>query len=86
MIATNNYIIVRNELNAEKTTSSGLVEERAETTVQNNGIIESIGNGVKNSEIKEGDVVWFNKIESTIGSEKKLLAIKEDAIFAIGTL
>lgn len=85
MKATNNFLIVKNSMNEEKKTASGLVIQQANTTAENNGVIVSIGPDVQDKSLKEGDVVWFSTVECQIGDKSKhLIAIKDINIIAIG--
>jgi co-chaperonin GroES (HSP10) len=84
MKALNDYIIVKNHMTEEKTTASSLIVERAEKNAENNGIVMSIGELVK-TDIKVGDLVWFSSVAIQIGdSDRKLVAIKENSIVAVG--
>lgn len=85
MKAANDFIIVKNEMSEEKTTNLGVIITRANKVAENNGYVVSIGDGVKNEDLKEGDLVWFSSVECRVGEEeRKLVAIRENSIIAIG--
>lgn len=85
MKAANGFLIVKNSMVEEQKTESGLVIKRANKEAENNGVVISIGDGVQNTNIKEGDLVWFSSVECRIGAEeRKLVAIHEKSIIAIG--
>lgn len=85
MQATNDFIIVKNSMQEEQKTASGLVLKRADTDAENNGVIVSIGESVQSTTYKIGDTIWFSSVECRIGDEdRKLVAIKEKNIIAVG--
>ena len=49
MQATNDFIIVKNSMQEEQKTASGLVLKRADTDAENNGVIVSIGESVQST-------------------------------------
>lgn len=85
MQATNDFIIVKNSMQKEQKTASGLILKREDTSAENNGVIVSVGESVQNTSYKVGDTVWFSSVECRVGEEdRKLVAIKEKNIIAVG--
>ena len=80
--ATNNFLVIKNELRGEQKTADGLVRKLENKEAKNDGIVLSVGPDVKH--VKVGDKIWFNKVQGLVGDDKpQLVVVAEENVMCI---
>lgn len=80
--ATNNFLVIKNELRGEQKTAGGLVRKLENKEAKNDGIVLSVGPDVKH--VKVGDKIWFNKVQGLVGDDKpQLVVVSEENVMCI---
>lgn len=80
--ATNNFLVIKNELRGEQKTAGGLVRKLENKEAKNDGIVLSVGPDVKH--VKVGDKIWFNKVQGLVGNDQpQLVVVAEENVMCI---